>query len=209
MLSRTNQARQSSVGNLLRRIRIPSRAGILVVAVALVFVGLAAVSSYDSPGMRADEREQSARHLVEAAASVARHYHERAESGELSEAEAKERAAETIRDMRYDNHADGSREYVWINDDERRVVMHPASPALEGEYVGDLEDPTGHRLFESIAEVTETRGSGFVEYARELAGAGDGDGPVNEVAYVKGFEPWGWILGSGVYKQRIEGSLWA
>ena len=209
MRSRTNQAKESGVENTLRRIRIPSRLGILFVIVALGFVGLAAVSLHDFSGMLSDERKKSARHVVEAATSVARHYHERAESGELSQAEAKERAAETIREMRYDEHADGSREYVWINDDEPRVIMHPTSPELEGEYVGDLEDPTGHRLFESIVEVAETQGSGFVEYAWQLPGADEGDDPVRKVSFVQEFEPWGWILGSGVYMQRLEASLWA
>jgi methyl-accepting chemotaxis protein len=33
--------------------------------------------------------------------------------------------------------------YFWINDMNNIMVMHPIKPALEGQNLADLEDPTG------------------------------------------------------------------
>ena len=33
------------------------------------------------------------------------------------------------------------------------------------------------------------------------------DKPVQKVSYVKGFEPWGWIVGSGVYLDNVDTTI--
>ncbi|MBK1727029.1 methyl-accepting chemotaxis protein [Halorhodospira neutriphila] len=189
---------------LLRNLRVGTRLwaiwGIAILGVLLLGT-LTLQKAFD---LLLDERRQGAANVVQAATEVVSYYGERAESGELSEAQAKRRAAEAVRTMRYQKHQDGSEEYVWINNLEPRMVMHPTNPDLNGEHLGDYTDPTGKRLFVEAAEVAEEKGAGYVDYRWPMPGE---DKPVAKSSYVELYEPWGWVIGSGVYVQRSQGAI--
>jgi methyl-accepting chemotaxis protein len=88
-----------------------------------------------------------------------KHFHDLEVSGELTREEAQARAMEAVRPMRYE--ADG---YFWINDMNNVMVMHPIKPALEGQNLADLKDPTGKFIFREIIEVVKADGEGYVDY---------------------------------------------
>lgn len=92
--------------------------------------------------------------------------------------------------MRYD-----TVEYFWINDMTLRIVMHPIKPELDGKDVGGMKDPNGFALFRGFVEVVKAQGAGFVADQWPKPGS---DVPVDKVSSVKGFEPWGWVIGSAV-----------
>ncbi|MFP4146814.1 MAG: methyl-accepting chemotaxis protein [Halorhodospira sp.] len=188
----------------LRNFRVGTRLWAVFAVSVLGFLFLGGSSLFPAFGLLLEEREQGAANVAEAAAAVVAHYGSRAEAGELDEEEAKARAVEAVRAMRYNEHQDGSREYVWINDLEPRIVMHPTSPELEGEAVGDFEDPAGNRLFQEAATVAEREGSGFIEYQWPMPGEEE---PVAKSSYVELYEPWGWVIGSGVYVERSQAEL--
>ena len=189
---------------LLRRFRVVTRlwAVVAVGVLGLAFLGISTLLT--AFGQLLEERERGAANVVESAVSVIEHLDGRVAAGELSEAEAREQAAEVIRNMRYNEYADGSREYVWINDLEPRMVMHPTSPGMEGDYLGDYTDPAGNRLFAEAVEVVEADGAGFVAYQWPMPGR---DEPVDKSSYVELYEPWGWVVGSGVYVDRGRGEI--
>ncbi|MCP5053033.1 MAG: PAS domain S-box protein, partial [bacterium] len=92
----------------------------------------------------------------------------------------------------------------WINDMHPRMVMHPYKPQLEGQDLsGEAgEDPTGKKLFVQMAEVCKKNGSGYVEYMWQWK-----DDPtriVPKLSYVKHFEPWDWIIGTGIYIEDVK-----
>jgi methyl-accepting chemotaxis protein len=77
-----------------------------------------------------------------------------------------------------------------------RMVMHPIKPDLDGKDLADMKDPNGLALFKAFVAKVRQHGKGFVAYQWPKPGS---DKPVDKVSYVQGFEPWGWIIGSGVY----------
>lgn len=115
----------------------------------------------------------------------------------LSEEEAKRRAAEAVRSLRY-----GDDNYFWIHNMDLVMVMHPFSEDLEGQSLTDYEDPNGVRLFaEMNSTVRNEGGSGFVPYHWPKPGF---DEPVRKISYVQRFEPWSWVIGTGIYLDKQE-----
>ncbi len=139
--------------------------------------------------------KDTTREHVEVAHGVVAWAHAKEVGGKLSREQAQQLALEAIVRLRYN----GS-EYFWINDMEPRVLMHPIKPELTGKPVGDIKDPNGLALFKAFVDKVKTDGRGFVAYQWPKPGASE---PQDKIAYVQGFEPWGWIIGSGVYVDDV------
>ena len=173
----------------------------LIVALGVVGLGATAVVNLDSlHGSLMDSRRAKVQDIVGTAHSVAAHYHELAESGAMSEAEAQQAASAAIGSMRY-----GQSDYLWINDMQGRMLMHPIKPELNGRDMLDFEDPNGKRLFAEMVEVVKADSAGFVDYLWPKAGS---DAPVSKVSFVRGFAPWGWIIGTGIYVDDVATAFW-
>jgi methyl-accepting chemotaxis protein len=176
---------------MLEQLKISHRLAILFSVVA---VGLIITNAYSIYSLRAsllDARQGRLRMLVETSAGVLEHFHDQQQSGELSEEAAKEAALATIQKLRYDK-----KEYFWINDLDARVVMHPIKPELNGKNAVGMKDPNGKAIFSEFARIARTQGAGFVDYMWPKPGH---DEPIPKVSYVRLFQPWGWVIGSGVY----------
>lgn len=89
---------------------------------------------------------------------------------------------------------------LWINDFDTRMVMHPFKPELQGRDMSDTKDESGKFLFTEFVRVARSQGAGFVEYFWPRPG---NDHPVPKLSYVKGYEPWSWIVGSGIYTDDV------
>ena len=136
-------------------------------------------------------RRDATRNHVEVAVGVVAWAHEHETSGKLSRAEAQKLAMQAVSKLRYD-----VKEYFWINDIDARVIMHPIKPELDGKDASGIKDPNGFALFSAFADTVRRQGKGFVAYQWPKPGS---ENPVDKISYVQGFEPWGWVIGSGVY----------
>src|SRR3546814_14142160 len=81
------------------------------------------------------------------------------------------------------------------------MFMHPFSKQLVGKNLSDIKDPDGKHLFVEFVETVKRNGAGFVSYLWPKPGS---DRPVPKISYVKGFAPWGWVIGTGIYIDDIE-----
>ena len=133
-------------------------------------------------------------------------YYKMEQTGTMTREQAQTAAKEVIASMRYG--ADG---YFWINDMRPFAVMHPIKPQLNGTDLSQMKDPTGKFLFVEFVNKVKKDGKGFVDYYWPKPGA---DQPVLKYSYVAGFEPWGWIVGTGVYADDLaalyrRNAIWA
>ncbi|MEI4550123.1 methyl-accepting chemotaxis protein [Pseudoalteromonas spongiae] len=179
----------------LRRISIQQRLAILVGLIVLGLALLSAATLNSQYDLLKNESYQKTKSIVEAAHSVIAAYHTKQISGELSEQQAKDAAKATISKLRYEGN-----NYYWINDTTPNMVMHPIKPELNGKSLSNVKDPNGVRLFVDMANIVRQQGEGFVPYQWPMPGA---DEPVDKISYVKGFKPWGWIIGSGIYLDNL------
>src|SRR5256885_12551343 len=64
-----------------------------------------------------------------------------------------------------------------------------------------MKDPNGLHLFVAFVDMVKKDGAGYVDYLWPKPGSAD---PEPKRSYVKGFAPWGWIMGSGVYVDEVQ-----
>lgn len=154
------------------------------------------------PSLRDDIYNEKMLHtmeMVDIGLSVLKHFYSLEQEGQLSREEAQAEAARLIRTMRY-----GEREidYFWINDMHPRVIAHPFRPDLEGRDVSDFQDPQGFFLFREFVEICREQESGHVSYFWQYYD--EADRFEEKLSFVACFEPWEWIIGTGVYLADLE-----
>ncbi|WP_189472455.1 methyl-accepting chemotaxis protein [Litchfieldella qijiaojingensis] len=185
----------------MRFLRISTRLNLLAVAMILGMGGLGIFSLFQEQGHLVDERQAALASLVQSAVGILEHYHELERSGTLSREEAQKLALDAIKGMRY-----GGGNYFWVNDMTPAMIMHPTVPDLEGQDLSGFEDPNGKRLFIEMIKTVEAQGQGVVEYFWPKPGF---DEPVPKSSNVAGFEPWGWIVGTGLYIDDLDVLFWS
>jgi len=165
---------------------------ITVIALAVLFSALL----INGKSQMLEDREAKVRNLVEATRGVLTFYEKLAHDGKMSVEDAKKNAASAIGMMRYDKV-----EYFWINDLQDTMVMHPIKPELEGKKLDQIKDKNGKLLFVEFNNMVKTKGSGFVDYLWPKPGSDEG---VPKISFVMGFEPWNWVIGSGIYIDDVD-----
>jgi len=182
--------------NLLRKFPISKRLWLIpVVAIAMLFtLGMVMIQQ-----VRVDlykGKQVMTQHVVETATGVLTYYQQLEASGAMSTAEAKKAAMKQVAALRY-----GQNDYFFINDMAPMMLMHPMRPELDGTDLSNNRDPNGKALFVEMVKVARRDGAGLVDY--EWAKPGEKN-PVPKISYVQLFEPWGWVIGSGIYVDDVE-----
>jgi methyl-accepting chemotaxis protein len=183
------------------KLTIAQRLGWLIASVLVGIALLVAVFLYTERSLLMQERQLGLQQAVETAHGVISHYHDLATNGKMTQDEAKLAAMVTIKVLRY-----SGTEYFFIQDNQLKMVMHPTSPKLDGADVSGLKDPNGKFFAAEFDKVAKASGSGFVFYMWPKPGS---DKPVDKVSFVKAFEPWGWVVGSGIYVDNVDAVITA
>ena len=119
-------------------------------------------------------------------------------SGQLSEADAKERALAMLKSVRF-----GNNDYFFTYDRDLNAIAHP-DKRFQGRNLADLQDADGKFVLREIRDVALTQGEGYVDYRWERL---DGAEPSPKVGYVFHYAPWDWIIGTGVYVDDIDAEV--
>jgi CBS domain-containing protein len=149
-----------------------------------------------------DQKRLMIRELTESAWNVLARFEAEERAGRMPRAAAQSAAIEQTRNLHYGQE---SKDYFWIVDMEPRMIVHPYRPDLEGSDLTGFADPEGKLLFVEMVGVVEREGSGYVDYMWQWKD--DPDRVVPKLSFVKGFEPWGWILGTGVYTEDVDDEI--
>lgn len=149
-----------------------------------------------------DGYEMEIKSQVQGALAVVQSFYDRFQSGELTEDEAKERAAEAVRAMRYRDDASG---YIWIDGEDYVLVMHPILSEQEGNNRYDMTDQNGVKVTQNIVSAAQA-GGGYNEFYFTKS---DGKTVAPKLAYSEMFKPWGWAVATGNYidemNEKIDG----
>ena len=173
----------------------------LTLTVALSMLGLLFLGTiylYIEQGELRNEKELKTRHVVETAHGIVNYFYQQAQAGVIKDVDARKMAMNAVKQLRYEE-----KDYFWINDTQPKMIMHPYKPQLDGKDLSSVKDPSGKYLFNEMVEVVKKNGSGYVSYLWPKPGM-DKNEPVEKLSYVKGFTPWQWIIGSGIYIDDIE-----
>ncbi|MBS4096618.1 MAG: cache domain-containing protein [Sulfuricella sp.] len=184
---------------ILGQTKIGTRLWVLV-GLAIVGLGVSvALSLLIFQKSLLEDRQIKTKHVVETAYNIVVHYGKLAADQKIPLEEAQRQAIEVVRGLRYEE-----KEYFWIQDLAPRMIMHPIRPELDGTPVADKTDPTGKRLYVEMAEVAKKHKAGFVSY---LWSKSTGAEPTQKISYVQLYEPWGWVIGSGIYLDDVQAAF--
>jgi methyl-accepting chemotaxis protein len=178
--------------------------GKIYAIIGLSFMALIGVAAFQLSELKNSLEEQKKielRHLGEVALRIVSEEYAAAQRGENSVEQAKKNASARVGALRY-----GAGEYFWINDLQPRMIMHPIKPELNGRDISDMKDPNGKYLFVEFANVVKRQGAGFVAYEWPKPGMAE---PQPKLSFVTGLEPWGWVIGTGVYIDDLQGQIWS
>ena len=177
--------------NSLRSMSISRRLWLILVVAVLMLLALGLLMLKQIHDDLYQAKAEKTRHVVEAASGVLDYYRQLETAGTLTREAAQQQALSVIRGLRYEQS-----DYFWINDLTPVMVMHPTNPKLDGQNLSAIKDPDGFALFNEMVAIAKAKGAGMVDYRWPKPGAST---PVQKTSYVKLFEPWGWVIGSGVY----------
>ena len=207
-----------------RTLGITTKLWLLVASFSMVILGdnLAEMVMH-SKRLRA-EKELQLEQLVESAHALLQHYQKESAHGRLTDAEAQRQAMQAVRSLRY-----SEREYFWIHDlttPEPRMIMHPTAPELDGKVLSDTRFKRAtamrngtqgafinidrHNLFVAMNEAIASTGVGLVAYdwPKPLSSGGVSEQLYPKLSFVKRFDPWAWVIGSGIYIDDMEAEFW-
>lgn len=184
----------------MHSIKIQGRLAFITLGTVFGFMLVAAIMLLTTSNRMNAAVADRTRQVVETAHSVVVSLQARERAGSMTRAQAQGEAIRLIKEMRY-----GDNEYLWINDMQPRMIMHPTKPAMDGQELASVVDADGVHPFSEMANAVRQAGHGTIKYRWPKAGS---DKPQPKISYVQGFAPWGWIIGSGVYVDDIHQALW-
>lgn len=170
-------------------------AGLVIIA-AVVFTDIKATMKEVLYDVTLDSYKSVISSEVQSAISITENYYELAQSGGLSEAEAQKKAMEVIRSIRYGDDNSG---YLWIDGTDYTLLMHPILPDQEGNNRYELTDQNDVKIIQEIMKVAKEGGYNEFYFTKS-----DGVTVAPKVAYSKEFQPWNWVITTGVYSDDIQ-----
>jgi PAS domain S-box-containing protein len=136
--------------------------------------------------------------LTNSACSLIDEYRQDAVDGLISWDSAQTMAVERVQKMRY---GEELKDYFWITDMEPVMIMHPYRQELEGTPLDDYKDPDGKLLFVESVKLVREQGEGFIDYMWQWKD--DSTRIVPKLSYVRAYEPWSWVVGTGIYLEDV------
>ncbi|MCE5280035.1 MAG: DUF294 nucleotidyltransferase-like domain-containing protein [Planctomycetaceae bacterium] len=169
-----------------------------LLAITLFVTGIFAIALPTLERALLDRKREMILELTNSAWSMLDDAHRQETAGHLTRRDAQAMAIARIEAMRYGSQAKG---YFWLQDMHPRIVMHPYRRDLNGRDVSDFTDARGAKIFVEFADLVRRKEHGYVDYVWQW-----NDDPHHLAAkesYIRGFAPWGWIIGTGVYTQDV------
>lgn len=117
------------------------------------------------------------------------------------------RGLEKLSKLRFDN-GDG---YFWITDiglPYPKMIMHAIHPERDGKILSNVRYNTEkyekRNIYQKRVELVREQGEGFAEYTMTKPGS---DSVYNKVSFSKLYEPFNWVVSSGVYMDDLEAAV--
>ena len=120
----------------------------------------------------------------------------------LPEQEVKSAIKEALRDIRFFS----DRGYLFIDDMDGTSVLLPTMPSLEGQSLYSFLDENGAIQVQNIINATKNeKKRGYYQY--RWYEPGNQQTMLDKISFMRQFEPYNWVIGTGDYIQRLEGDI--
>ncbi len=185
---------------MLERMKLRSKIVALVVVALVGMVVLTLMAVQASKRDLVDGRKELIKSVVENGYNVLAHYQSLEAAGKLSREDAQRAAVAAIGASRYGG-ADGKTEYTYIWTMQGVSVFHVKSELIGQNMMDKIKDGQGRYTIKDLTGAVQGKRAAFVDTSFPRPGGKD---PVDKLQYVMDFEPWGWLIGTGVYMDDID-----
>jgi methyl-accepting chemotaxis protein len=172
----------------------------LVAVAALLMIALQAYSVVLSYRDKLDAKTIEIRSVMQSALGVLKRYAALADEGKMSRADAEAAAYQALRGMRYGENGD----YVFVWRASDAITMVHGTAQQEGQYqfnIGTDKRPKDQIVADRLAAL---RAGGGQATARVYQTRGNSPEVLPKLNINAWFEPWGVVVGTGVYLDRAE-----
>jgi methyl-accepting chemotaxis protein len=183
---------------MLKHFGISAKLISLVLGGVLGFVILAAFALSFMRSTMIEERVAKVQHLSEAARDIAKSFDAKVKSGEMDLATAQASAKAVLRSMRF-----GNGDYFFVYDFNGTNVAHGLVAEREGKNFLQVKDDRGYAYLPDLIAKARS-GGGHVSYYMAKPGA---EGSFAKLSSAAAYEPWGWVVGTGVYIDDIDAAF--
>ncbi|MCU0838533.1 MAG: cache domain-containing protein [Rhodospirillales bacterium] len=166
----------------------------LVAIMAAGILGVLAVAALDMRSAIYAERDRQLTEILNVARSLIAAFEAETQFDALSPQEMQQRALEALSKVRH-----GKDEYLWVNDFNGVMLMHPKAPKLVGNDQMGLKDARGLPFFGDLVRMAKTSGEGTTTYFWPPDATAK-----RKMSRVKSFPEWGWIIGTGMFVDDVD-----
>ena len=155
----------------------------------LALIALTVYGSLTISSILLERKQAELKSLTQTATTLINGFHERAKNGEFPVDEAKKRAADALRSMRYNGN-----DYFTVLDHSGLVVAHP-DKGTEGKNFFNMKDVNGIYFTRDQIEAGR-KGGGFVNFDWPKLGE---TAPSPKMVYAAPIAQWEWVVAAGMY----------
>ena len=185
---------------MIEHMKLKTKIALLVVAALLGLVSLVVFSAIEMKRDLLDGRKEVIQSILEGTHATLSSYQAQEVAGTLTREQAQKAAAEAIGMIRYGGR-DGKSEYVYSFTTEGVGVYHVIKERIGQNMLEKIKDAQGNYTWKDIlAAVKQSPGGAYLTTYTARPGQKE---TVEKLGYVRLFEPWSWVLGTGVYVDDI------
>ncbi|SDH40414.1 methyl-accepting chemotaxis sensory transducer with Cache sensor [Propionivibrio dicarboxylicus] len=186
---------------MIDRMRLKTKIALLVLAALVGLLALTGLSAVKTRQDLLESKKETIQSVLEGVEATLIAYQREEAAGKMTREQAQKAATEVISMIRYGGQ-DGKSEYVYAYTTEGYGVYHVAKDRIGKPLFDTVKDPKGNYTVRDI--VAKAKGTPSGAYLYTLTARPGEKEPIDKLGYVKLFEPWSWVIGTGVYVDDIE-----
>ena len=182
----------------MRKIKFSHKLWIPFFVSLIAMMAISVFNAYQLRQVRADERRTLLTSVTTQALNLAKQYDDLAKAGVMTQPEAKKKALEQLRAMRYDQTG-----YFTITDAKNVILAHPLAELI-GVDATAIKDIRGNPVTVDAGTVSKNPDGIFYQYMWPRIGEKI---PVRKVALEHKFAPWDWYFSTGAYMDDLDAAF--
>ena len=186
---------------MIDRMKLKTKIALLVFAALLGLVCLVSFSAFEMKRDLLDGRKEVIQSVLEGTHATLAAYQAQEAAGTLTREQAQKAAAEAIGMVRYGG-KDGKSEYVYSFTTEGVGVYHVIKERIGQNMLEKIKDAQGNYTWKDILAAAKKNPGGA--FNTTLSPRPGQQGTFPKLGYVMLFEPWSWVIGTGVYIDDID-----
>jgi len=185
---------------MIDRMKLKTKIVLLVVAALIGMVVLVSFSAVEKKRDLTEGRKIQIQSVTEAVYNTVADFQAQEAAGKLTREQAQKAALEAIRTARYGG-KDGRTEYFYAYTMGGVNIYHIKTELIGQDTREMIKDAYGRFTIKDMLAALQGKRSVFVDTAFPRPNS---QVPVDKLQFVMNVEPWGWMLGTGVYMDDID-----